>query len=104
MSSQLSHGLTHEMMDNDNIFEKFIKSIGFRICHKRTEPKRDAQSISYEDAGFSVPTLSFLKRRNIPMLWTHQFNAINKVCEGHNVCVTTSTSSGKTEIFQVSDI
>ena len=104
MSSQLSHGLTNEMMDNETIFETFIQSIGFRICHKRTEPKREAQSISYDNAGFSVSSLNFLKRRNIQTLWTHQFNAINKVREGHNVCVTTSTSSGKTEIFQVSAI
>ena len=33
-------------------------------------------------------------------MWTHQFKAVKAALEGNNVCVSTSTSSGKTEIFQ----
>lgn len=104
MSSKFLNGQTSSILENDSNFETFIQSIGFHICHKRTMPKRDAQSVSYINAGFSTSSLNFLKKRKIYSLWTHQFDAINKVNEGYNVCITTSTSSGKTEIFQVSAI
>lgn len=97
-------GQANDILDNDKSFESFIQSVGFHICHKQIVPKRDAQSMSYENVGFSKATLNFLRKRNIFTLWTHQLNAINKVYEGSNVCVTTSTSSGKTEVFQISAI
>lgn len=84
--------------------ETLIESVGFRICHKRIEPKRAPKYSSYENAEFSKKSIEFLKKKNINSLWSHQFNAICEFKKGHNVCITTSTSSGKTEIFQVSAI
>jgi len=104
MSSKPLNGKAKDLLDNEESFESFIQSIGYHICHKRTMPRRDAQSSFYTDAGFSASSLNFLKGRRIFALWTHQLNAIKKAKEGHNVCITTSTSSGKTEIFQVSAI
>lgn len=104
MKSQLIKEQTSSIINDERNFESFIQSIGFHICHKRTIPKREALSVSYINSGFSKSSIKFLKNRNIFTLWKHQFNAIIKVIEGHNVCVTTSTSSGKTEIFQVSAI
>ena len=89
---------------NELEFENYIQSLGFHICHKYTQPKRESKSISYEDKGLSKKTINFLHNRNIPEHWTHQYFAIQSSVSGNNVCVTTSTSSGKSEIFQISAI
>jgi len=39
--------------------------------------------------------------RNIAQLYAHQTEAINNLYEGHNVIVSTSTSSGKSLIYQI---
>ncbi|KAF2113335.1 DEAD/DEAH box helicase-like protein [Lophiotrema nucula] len=39
--------------------------------------------------------------RNIEQLYTHQAEAINNLYDGHNVIVSTSTSSGKSLIYQL---
>ncbi|PVI04562.1 P-loop containing nucleoside triphosphate hydrolase protein [Periconia macrospinosa] len=39
--------------------------------------------------------------RNIEQLYAHQAEAINNLYEGHNVIVSTSTSSGKSLIYQI---
>ncbi|KAF2259855.1 P-loop containing nucleoside triphosphate hydrolase protein [Lojkania enalia] len=39
--------------------------------------------------------------RNITQLYSHQAEAINNLYEGHNVIVSTSTSSGKSLIYQI---
>lgn len=85
--------------------EKDIKSIitanGFKICKEKRENKRDAKSVSYSDLNLSKQSIAFLKGKGINTLWEHQYLAIKKAKEGKNLCITTSTSSGKTEIFQI---
>ena len=84
--------------------EKDIKSIiianGFKICKEKREDKRDARFVSYSDLNLSKQSIDFLKKKDIT-LWEHQYWAIKKAKEGKNLCITTSTSSGKTEIFQI---
>lgn len=84
--------------------ERIIRATGFTIAHKTTEAKRDAVNVSYEDLHLSERSLDFLRNRELRTLWKHQYLAIKQAKEGHNVCVTTSTSSGKTEIFQIAAI
>lgn len=81
--------------------EEIIKNTGFKICHKRTEPSKPTVSVSYDGLNLSERSLAFLKEKNIPSLWSHQHEAIKESKKGSNVCITTSTSSGKTEIFQL---
>lgn len=85
--------------------EKDIKSIiianGFKICKEKREDKRDAKSVSYSDLNLSKQSVAFLKGKDINTFWEHQYLAIKKAKEGKNLCITTSTSSGKTEIFQI---
>ena len=91
-------------LSNECVIENVIRSNGFDICHKVNEQGREAESISYEDLGLSIHSIDFLKKRGILSLWKHQYLAIKEAKAGKNVCVTTSTSSGKTEIFQLSAI
>jgi ATP-dependent helicase YprA (DUF1998 family) len=92
MSSNTLKEQAKHILENEKNFDSFIQSIGYHICHKRTIPKRNAQYSSYDNAGLSTSSLNFLKERKIAALWTHQLNAIKEAKEGHNVCITTSTS------------
>ena len=92
-----------QKLSNINI-EKIIKDSGFNICNKKVEEKRDAVFVHRDDIGLSKRSLQFLNERRIENLWRHQAEAIKESIIGNNVCVTTSTSSGKTEIFQLSAI
>lgn len=86
----------------DAIVEDVIKECGFRICCNRTEDKRAQVYKSYDDLQLSELSTKYLEGREIPYLWKHQHLAVKKAQEGKNVCVTTSTSSGKSEIFILS--
>lgn len=94
----------YNVLDDTNKIQSIIESVGFHTCYKRIEPAREARFSSYDNASFSKRSKDFLKSKNISALWTHQLNAIVESKKGNNVCITTSTSSGKTEIFQVSAI
>ena len=87
-----------------NTIENIIRTNGFNICHCTHEQGRAAESISYEDLNLSTSSVNFLKKKDISSLWKHQYLAIKEAKKGKNVCITTSTSSGKTEIFQISAI
>jgi DEAD/DEAH box helicase domain-containing protein len=77
-----------------------LKETGFQIDYQRTEEAREATFTPYDDLYLSDRSKQLLKDRDIN-LWSHQHDAIKLAKEGRNICVTTSTSSGKTEIFQI---
>ena len=91
-------GLTNKLV------ERIITESGYCICHKEVEKKRDAISISIEEINLSERSKKFLENKGFNSLWAHQAKAIKESINGNNVCVTTSTSSGKTEIFLLSAI
>ena len=94
---------TGQKLSNKKV-EEIIRDSGFNISHTKVEEKRDAIFVSKDEIGLSKLSLRFLEDRGINSLWTHQANAIKESIKGNNICVTTSTSSGKTEIFQLSAI
>ncbi|KAJ5542364.1 Helicase C-terminal [Penicillium sp. DV-2018c] len=64
----------------------------------------EAQSPVYGDLTFQLSqdlVNALYNTRNITQMYTHQAEAINYLYEGHNVIVSTSTSSGKSLIYQV---
>lgn len=87
---------------NDSIVKGVIEGCGYHICHTETECKRSAVSKSYDDLNLSELSTYYLEGCEIPALWNHQYLAVKAAKEGKNVCVTTSTSSGKSEIFILS--
>ena len=88
-------------VNQENEIKNIITANGFRICKRKIESKREGKSVSYSDLHLSNQSVEFLKKKGIDMLWEHQHLAIEKAKSGANICITTSTSSGKTEIFQV---
>ncbi|KAJ5087545.1 hypothetical protein N7456_011161 [Penicillium angulare] len=64
----------------------------------------DAQSPIYGDLKFQLSqdlVNALYNTRNITQLYSHQAEAINHLYDGHNVIVSTSTSSGKSLIYQI---
>ena len=84
----------------DQVVE-MIKGENFRICHQYDEPGKKEINVSCDDLQLSAISTNFIKEKDL-RLWSHQHESIRLAKEGRNVCVTTSTSSGKTQIFQIS--
>ena len=84
----------------DQVIET-IKGENFRICHQFEEPGKKEINVSCDDLQLSAISTNFIKEKDL-RLWSHQHESIKLAKEGRNVCVTTSTSSGKTQIFQIS--
>jgi DEAD/DEAH box helicase domain-containing protein len=64
----------------------------------------DPQPPVYGDLKFPLSqnlVNALFNTRNITQLYSHQAEAINNLYEGHNVIVATSTSSGKSLIYQI---
>ncbi|KAJ5150015.1 hypothetical protein N7448_001593 [Penicillium atrosanguineum] len=64
----------------------------------------DAQAPIYGDLSFQLSqdlVNALYNTKGITQLYSHQAEAINHLYEGHNVIVSTSTSSGKSLIYQV---
>ena len=64
----------------------------------------EAQSPVYGDLTFQLSqdlVNALYNTKGITQLYTHQAEAINYLYEGHNVIVSTSTSSGKSLIYQI---
>ncbi|OJJ46710.1 hypothetical protein ASPZODRAFT_65980, partial [Penicilliopsis zonata CBS 506.65] len=64
----------------------------------------DAQPPVYGELAFQLSqnlVNALFNTKGITQLYSHQAEAINKLYEGHNVIVSTSTSSGKSLIYQI---
>lgn len=64
----------------------------------------DPQEPIYGELNFAMSQSlvnALFNTRNITQLYAHQAEAINNLYDGHNVIVATSTSSGKSLIYQI---
>lgn len=91
-------------LNDEKKIRDMITSLGFDICHTQSVSGENAVSVPYDDLKLSERSTDFLQSKGIYTLWKHQHLAIKEAKDGKNVCITTSTSSGKTEIFQIAAI
>lgn len=94
MKEDLNH------IDNIEAIKQVINNSGFDICHILTKPCKKPNLQQFEDLMLSQKAIDFWAKRGYSKMWSHQKIAIAKALDGKNICVSTSTSSGKTEIFQ----
>ncbi len=73
-------------------------SFGTQVCHHRIVPASPAQHAN-PVRPFSAAVQSLLTTRNIPQLFSHQAQAIDKIRSGASVVVATPTASGKSLIY-----
>lgn len=77
-----------------------IKESNFEIKHNEPRPARNPKLEDFKDLGLSSQSLNFWEEKGYSKMYSHQRKAIKESLDGNNICISTSTSSGKTEIFQ----
>ena len=88
----MSYIFNHSEIDQ---VRKILTEAGFIIEHSVVTDARKPESISVTELKLSEKGKAFWP---YPM-WTHQFKAVKAALEGNNVCISTSTSSGKNRDF-----
>ena len=77
-----------------------LSSNGYKIVHEIDKPGKAASyHVGAKDLGGKVE--EYVNTNYHGRLYEHQYEATKLVLEGKNVCITTSTSSGKTAIFHM---
>jgi len=71
-----------------------------RIAHIEKTPLQEEY---FEKINWALPELlkDYLKKQDINHLYSHQVKAIEKIKEGENAIITTTTGSGKTLIYNL---
>lgn len=77
-----------------------ITKSGFAIRHSYARECKNPILQDFDDLNLSQKSIDFWKKRGYVQMWSHQKRAIELAMGGANICISTSTSSGKTEIFQ----
>ena len=67
-------------------------------------PTREARTRGADDLPLSAPARTFLSQTGHEGLWEHQHRAVAAALGGDDVCLATSTASGKTLVFQLAAI
>lgn len=83
--------------------EKYLKDSEWKIAHRLAIPEKNGKYYSYNDLELTEQSQEYLANfRN--GIYLHQKMALEKILNGANVCLSTSTSSGKSLVFFVSAI
>lgn len=91
---------THKTIDDAELLIDVITHSGFDIRHTEVKEAKNSILHPFDDINLSDRSKEFWRGRGYNNMWKHQKMAISLAKKGNNVCVSTSTSSGKTEIFQ----
>ncbi len=86
----------------DSIIE-FFSNKEWEVVHSFETDEREAQYHDYKDLALSNASEAVLKEYE-KGIYKHQWMSIKEFKDGNNVCVSTSTSSGKTLIFNISGV
>jgi len=77
--------------------ERSLPGYEGQLVHAATVPASDGE---YVDPGEVLrPALADRVRAAVGELYSHQADALDRLADGENVCVATSTSSGKTFVY-----
>lgn len=86
-------------IENENLSAKTLNEIGYNVIYSDTLPSREKQIFDATELNLTEGTLSYLTNDVNKEIYLHQFKAIELINQGKNVCISTSTSSGKSLIF-----
>jgi DEAD/DEAH box helicase domain-containing protein len=78
--------------------QKNLADLGLKVVHTLSLPPRQAQVKGIADLGLSNNVSNFLQRYN-NQVYHHQYQGLKLYNEGKNLCLATSTSSGKSDVF-----
>jgi DEAD/DEAH box helicase domain-containing protein len=94
-----THLTTHETSLSDQV-RTILCNNRYTIIHEIDKPGKEA-SYYNGDLNLGQRVQDYVNRNYNGHIYKHQHAAANLVNEGRNVCITTSTSSGKTAIFHM---
>jgi DEAD/DEAH box helicase domain-containing protein len=84
--------------------DDFLRINNWSTIDVQQIPSRDAEYHAYLDLGLSSQSISLLRNSAPNGVYLHQKKAIEDFLSGNNVCLTTSTASGKSLIFYLAAI
>ena len=82
---------------------KYLNDKEWEIVYTKKIDEREGQYVDYSNLNLSSYSSAALSNMG-KGIYKHQFMGINEFLAGNHVCVSTSTSSGKTLIFQICGI
>lgn len=82
----------------------FLTSDGWSTAYTCSIPERVARYENIDDLELSKPAKRFITSKYNGIIYTHQHDALRELAQGKNVCLTTSTASGKSLIFYAASI
>jgi DEAD/DEAH box helicase domain-containing protein len=78
--------------------ENFIQQANFTIKYSYLKEGRAAETVHIDNLQLDSAVGNFLRKYN-HQVFKHQYEALRLFKEGHNICVSTSTGSGKSDVF-----
>ena len=92
------HSDPETILDYLNYLKRRV--LGNFVVHHETIPARPEQLV--HDLSYLPPAVDdLLKIAQIPALYTHQVEGIEKVLQGQHVAIATPTASGKTMVYNI---
>lgn len=79
----------------------FFKNNNWNIVHQEIKPEKEGETFSVNDLNLSTLSKNYLSKYFPLGIYKHQKIAIQKFILGAEICLSTSTSSGKTLVFHI---
>jgi DEAD/DEAH box helicase domain-containing protein len=79
--------------------ERFLESNEWQLVDRLETESRDKEVYSCQDLSLSGKVHAYIQKKYPEGLFHHQREGIVKFLNGENVCLTTSTASGKSDVF-----
>lgn len=83
---------------------QFLDDEGWEISTPLEIPERKGQIYNHNELELSTPTAKYLRKKFPAGLYRHQIDAISQGTKGIDVCMLTSTASGKSVPFYATGI
>ena len=76
-----------------------VEKLGFKTIRHFPIPEREGSIRNIRSLNLSTSSTDFLQKKVNGNIWHHQYEAIEHAKKNENVCIATSTSSGKSYVF-----
>jgi len=96
--------MTRRSSDSSQGLKLALTALGWDFIHSIRLPSQKGECFQPHGIGLSTRTEAYLRKRFPNGIYAHQKHAIEALCAGYNVCLTTGTASGKTLCFHVAAI
>lgn len=85
----------------DLMIKNFLNQNDWSIVDEQTIPAKTGKFFKWNDLTLSQYSYNYLNKKYEKGIYKHQKACIEEFVKGNNVCISTSTSSGKTLAFQI---